>query len=91
MDKNYEIEVKAQNNCKDMMVIVEFRPPVVRVHTIQIFADLKADGAAETAGFEWARDRIEQIIRRKPKRLKKCRAATQTSLPRLVSTSMHSG
>ena len=42
------------------MVIFEFRPPVVGAHTIQIFGDLKTEEAAETAGFEWARDRIDK-------------------------------
>lgn len=58
--KHYEVEVRAQNNRETWMVIIAFRPPIVGVHTIQMFGDYKTEGAAETAGFELARDRIDK-------------------------------
>jgi hypothetical protein len=40
--------------------VVAFRPPVAGVRGIQIFADYKTEAAAEAAGFDWGRERIDK-------------------------------
>ena len=58
--KNYEIEVPAEKDADKWSAVVAFRPPVAGVRGIQIFADYKTEAAAETAGFDWGRERIDK-------------------------------
>ena len=39
---------------------IAFRPAVAGVRAIQIFADYKTQAAAEIAGFDWRRQRIDK-------------------------------
>jgi hypothetical protein len=58
--KNYEIEVCAEKDADKWSAVVTFRPPVAGVRGITIFADYATETAAETAGFDWARERIDK-------------------------------
>jgi hypothetical protein len=58
--KNYEIEVTAQQRADKWSPMVTFTPPVVGVHGFQIIGDFKTEAAAEVAGFDWARERIDK-------------------------------